>query len=114
MRVATEKRVVGVRRTRSNWFDAALYEIIQDCEDAGNLIMTAAHRDKKPQSLPKHWPNPSDADLAEKPKRIITVGGEQSFSFCNNFVKTSKYEWWDFLPKFLMEVRMSAGKWVIS
>jgi Phospholipid-translocating ATPase N-terminal len=92
------------RRRNINWFDAAVYEILHDCEEAGNLIMTATHMDKKPPSLPKHWPNPSVEDLQEKPKRIVNVGDDQAFSFCNNFVKTSKYEWWDFLPKFLMEV----------
>ena len=42
-------------------------------------------------------------DLAERPQRIVKVGREQDFSFCDNFVKTSKYELWNFLPKFLME-----------
>ena len=41
--------------------------------------------------------------MADRPQRIVKVGREQDFSFCDNFVKTSKYELWNFLPKFLME-----------
>lgn len=56
-----------------------------------------------PLSLPKHWPNPSDEDLDENKSRIICVGSSQKFHFNNNFVKTSKYEAYNFLPKFLLE-----------
>lgn len=57
----------------------------------------------KPPSLPRHWPYPSEEDLRERPKRIVYVGKEQDHSFCNNFVKTSKYEILTFLPLYLME-----------
>jgi phospholipid-transporting ATPase len=54
-------------------------------------------------SLPSNWPVSTQEDIANKPNRIIIVGGQQSYAFRNNFVKTSKYETWNFLPKFLME-----------
>lgn len=57
----------------------------------------------KPPSNPNGWPNPREEDLNERPSRIIKIGGEQVFSFRNNFVKTSKYELWDFPGKFLLE-----------
>lgn len=57
----------------------------------------------KPSSLPNNWPYPSEEDLLERPMRLINVGSPQDYSFCTNFVKTSKYEFWNFLPKFLME-----------
>jgi hypothetical protein len=56
-----------------------------------------------PPSNPKGWPNSSEQDLVERPKRVVRVGGPQLFSFASNFVKTSKYEVWNFLPKFLLE-----------
>eukprot|EP01036_Dinobryon_divergens_P026423 gene26423-35074_t len=43
------------------------------------------------------------AGFFDRPQRIVKIGREQEFSFCDNFVKTSKYEVWNFLPKFLME-----------
>lgn len=58
---------------------------------------------RKPSALPKHWPHPSKADLDAQPKRIVYMGQEQHYHFCDNRIKTSKYEWWNFLPKFLME-----------
>jgi len=57
----------------------------------------------KPASLPRHWPYPTEEDLRDRPKRIININKEQDYSFCNNFVKTSKYEVHTFLPKYLME-----------
>jgi phospholipid-transporting ATPase len=54
-------------------------------------------------SLPQNWPNPTKEDLEAKPNRVVVVGGAQRFSFKSNFVKTSKYEIWNFCPKFLME-----------
>jgi phospholipid-translocating ATPase/phospholipid-transporting ATPase len=56
-----------------------------------------------PSSLPKNWPNPTPEELAAKPQRIVIVGGDQHYSFCDNSIKTSKYELWNFLPKFLCE-----------
>lgn len=58
---------------------------------------------EKPRSLPDHWPNSTQADIDAKPKRLVNLEGNQSFWFCNNSIKTSKYEWYSFLGKFLME-----------
>jgi magnesium-transporting ATPase (P-type) len=58
---------------------------------------------KKASSLPANWPNHTEDDLRERPQRIVNVGRAQDYQFPNNFVKTSKYEWYNFLPKFLME-----------
>lgn len=54
-------------------------------------------------SLPNNWPRSTPEDVASKPNRIIIIGGQQNYAFRNNFVKTSKYETWNFLPKFLIE-----------
>ena len=54
-------------------------------------------------SLPNNWPKSSEEDLNERPNRIILIGDQQQFAFKNNFVKTSKYESYNFLPKFLLE-----------
>lgn len=62
-----------------------------------------ANKAKKQPSLPKGWPNPTDEDLAQNPLRIINIAKAQNYSFKNNFVKTSKYEIWNFLPLFLFE-----------
>ena len=66
-----------------------------------NFIL--GNNDEKPDSLPLHWPYPDENDLNERPKRLINIGKEQDYYFKNNFVKTSKYEVYNFLPKFLME-----------
>ena len=58
---------------------------------------------KLPPSTPKNFPNHSAEDLRERPSRVIGIGTPQQFYFCDNFVKTSKYEIWNFLPKFLFE-----------
>ena len=58
---------------------------------------------KKEPSLPRNWPNSTEVDLQAKPSRIISVGEEQDYLFKNNFVKTSKYEIYNFLFKFLLE-----------
>ncbi len=58
---------------------------------------------KKPSSLPRNWPKSTAADIEAKPQRIVHIGEEQEFSFVSNSIKTSKYEWWNFLPKFLLE-----------
>lgn len=57
----------------------------------------------KPYSLPKNWPHSSPDDIAQRPERIIHIGDDQHFIFNSNFVKTSKYEFYNFLPKFLFE-----------
>eukprot|EP01031_Cornospumella_fuschlensis_P038783 gene38782-47161_t len=56
-----------------------------------------------PHANPRGWPNSGPEELAERPKRVVKLGAPQIYHFCNNFVKTSKYEVWDFLPKFLLE-----------
>ena len=57
----------------------------------------------KPPSLPPNWPNPSEADLAQRPHRKIVVRGPQDYVFASNFIKTSKYTRGTFLPKFLAQ-----------
>lgn len=57
----------------------------------------------KPLGYPKSWPNCSEEDLKEMPQREVLVGQNQKFEFYDNFVKTSKYEPYNFIPKFLME-----------
>ena len=66
-------------------------------------LLSMGSTGSKPSANPDGWPFPTEEDIAEKPTRIIKVGGEQDYQFCNNFVKTSKYEVWDFPGKFLME-----------
>ena len=56
-----------------------------------------------PPSLPPHWPQSSAAELEESPERVVHLGTPQTYSFRSNFVKTSKYEIINFLPKFLFE-----------
>lgn len=68
-----------------------------------NKYFTFGRSGEKPPSNPSGWPYSTEEDIAERPTRLITVGGEQEYLFCNNFVKTSKYEVWDFPGKFLME-----------
>lgn len=59
--------------------------------------------ESKEQSLPKNWPRPTPEDLELKPNRIVNVGIEQDYLFCNNSIKTSKYEYYNFFPRFLLE-----------
>lgn len=59
--------------------------------------------EKKPSSLPKNWPKHTEEDLQETPTRHINIGRAQDYTFPNNFVKTSKYEWYNFWPLFFME-----------
>lgn len=67
-------------------------------------LMSWGRSGAKPESNPNGWPLSTEEDIAERPTRqIIVGGGEQDYLFCNNFVKTSKYEVWDFPGKFLME-----------
>ena len=42
-------------------------------------------------------------DPLHNPEREIKIGMDQEFYFRDNFVKTSKYEAWNFVPKFLLE-----------
>ena len=57
----------------------------------------------KPNSLPNNWPRSSPEDVAQRPERVIHIGDDQHYIFNSNFVKTSKYELYNFLPKFLFE-----------
>lgn len=59
--------------------------------------------DGLPNSNPRGWPHSTAEDLLERPKRIVKIGMPQVFSFRDNNVKTSKYELYSFLPKFLFE-----------
>ena len=54
-------------------------------------------------SLPRNFPHHTEDDLKECPSRVINIGRAQDYLFPNNFVKTSKYEVYNFLPKFLLE-----------
>lgn len=57
----------------------------------------------KSSGLPRNWPKSTKKDLEQLPYRIVNIGTAQSFHFKSNFIKTSKYEWWNFFPKFLFE-----------
>lgn len=59
--------------------------------------------DVLPNSLPQNWPNPSEEDIKECPTRNIIVNGPQGYLFASNFIRTSKYTAWNFLPKFLAQ-----------
>ena len=67
-----------------------------------SLTMMSDKSKVKPSGLPNGWPNSTQAEIDAFPRRIVYMK-EQVYSFCSNFVKTSKYEWYNFAPKFLME-----------
>ncbi len=71
------------------------------CTRCCSLCAWSGHN--MPSSTPKNFPFHSEKDMKERPCRVIYIGKPQRFSFRNNFVKTSKYEVWNFLPKFLFE-----------
>jgi phospholipid-transporting ATPase len=56
-----------------------------------------------PPGKPRNWPNSNEAELEARPSRHINFNTPQEFSYVGNTVKTSKYEYYNFLPKFLME-----------
>eukprot|EP01035_Chromulina_nebulosa_P017968 gene17968-23598_t len=68
-----------------------------------SLANNKTNNKSKQPSLPKHWPKSTVKDIEERPKRIINIGKEQDYLFSSNFVKTSKYEWYNFIPKFTLE-----------
>ena len=68
-----------------------------------NAIRALGRGGGKPPSNPTGWPNSTQDDINDRPSRIIKIGEPQAFSFHSNFVKTSKYEFYDFLGKFLLE-----------
>jgi len=57
----------------------------------------------KVSSLPKNWPRSTQADIDAKPQRFINIGTPQDYTFCDNSIRTSKYEWYTFPGKFLLE-----------
>ena len=63
----------------------------------------ATDENELPSGLPKGWPHSTEEDFNALPNRIINIGDEQSYSFKDNFVKTSKYTVANFVPKFLLE-----------
>jgi Phospholipid-translocating ATPase N-terminal len=60
---------------------------------------------RKPHSNPHGWAqgHTSIEELEARPNRVININSEQDYEFCSNFVKTSKYEPYSFLPLFLWE-----------
>ena len=54
-----------------------------------------------PPSLPDNWPYPEPDDLLARPLRIVEINKEQAYSFITNFIRTSKYTLYTFVPKFL-------------
>jgi Phospholipid-translocating ATPase N-terminal len=64
-----------------------------------------AASNRKPHSNPHGWAqgNTSIEELEARPNRVININSEQDYEFCSNFVKTSKYEPYSFLPLFLWE-----------
>ena len=67
------------------------------------MALCGGPRTSKPESLPRNWPRSSQEDIDEKPNRKIKIGSDQQFEFHDNSIKTSKYEIYNFLPKFLLE-----------
>jgi magnesium-transporting ATPase (P-type) len=57
----------------------------------------------KPSSKPYGWPNSTTENISKKPSRIIYFNDEQKYWFCSNVIVTHKYEWYSFLPLFLLE-----------
>ena len=57
----------------------------------------------KPSSKPYGWPNSTSENILKKPSRIIHINNKQKYWFCNNIIITHKYEWYSFLPLFLLE-----------
>ncbi len=67
------------------------------------ILPVVNNPNKKPSGVPNNWPKSTERDLEDRPTRHIKINKDQDFSYCNNVVKTSKYEISNFLPKFLME-----------
>lgn len=77
--------------------------VVESCMDYSKVSSTGNNNRGLPPSVPPNWPNHTDEDLGLRPQRVVNIGRAQDYLFPNNFVKTSKYEWYTFLPKFLME-----------
>ena len=95
----------GASRESGGWFDRELLGILRGALSylAGQGPARDGRKDALPPSLPNRWPQPGPADLQERPRRVITIGGPQQWAFRSNFVVTSKYTPWTFLPLFLLE-----------
>ena len=39
-----------------------------------SVMTTTATNQKKPKSLPRNWPKSTEADLIERPNRIVQIG----------------------------------------
>jgi len=78
---------------------------IKSSSSSLSLKQRQAINKKKPWSKPTHWPTSTEPEIKEKPLRYVMVGtdSEQEWAFCDNRVKTSKYEVYTFFPKFLIE-----------
>jgi hypothetical protein len=55
--------------------------------------MFTAVAERKPSSLPNHWPKSSEDEIQEKPKRLTNIGEEQTYFFCNNFVSLEIFDY---------------------
>ncbi|CAN0256362.1 unnamed protein product, partial [Pylaiella littoralis] len=62
-------------------------------------------KQRKPPSNPPGWSEGKSTvyDIAQRPNRIVVINGEQETEFVSNMVRTAKYKYYDFLPKFLWE-----------
>jgi magnesium-transporting ATPase (P-type) len=69
---------------------------------AGNQHGNRGHKDL-PVGKPQGWPHSSGEQMDAMPDRMVIVGGKQMYSFVDNTVKTVKYEWYSFVPLFLLE-----------
>ena len=56
-----------------------------------------------PNGLPTNWPDSSQEELDERPVRHIEIGFPQTYSYVDNFVKTSRFTFLNFLPNFFLE-----------
>jgi len=80
-----------------------MYSSLANNMTNSSLANNKTNNKSKQPSLPKHWPKSTVKDIEERPKRVINIGKEQDYLFSSNFVKTSKYEWYNFIPKFTLE-----------
>ncbi|RYH06679.1 hypothetical protein EON65_42580 [archaeon] len=95
---------IGVPNTRAASVEQQ-QDLINQSRGMGSIFsgLFESNTGGLPHANPRGWPNSGPAEISERPKRIVKIGTPQVYWFCNNFVKTSKYEVWDFLPKFLLE-----------
>ncbi|CAB1098406.1 unnamed protein product [Ectocarpus sp. CCAP 1310/34] len=96
-------------------------------EDAGNPMKAEAEKNsaqstccpwgwhrkhRKPPSNPPGWSEGKSTayDVAQRPNRVVVINAEQETEFASNMVRTAKYEYYDFLPRFLWEEFNPASK----